>query len=146
KQYDAMILSNIKSNLWLCNLAIPNMVSRGGGSVIIISSIGGIRGTEVLGAYGISKARAFALARTLACEWGPKNVRVNCVAPGLVKTDFARALWENEAAVARRNASTPLRRVGMPDEIRGRAGLLAGPAASFITGQVIVADGGVTIS
>jgi NAD(P)-dependent dehydrogenase (short-subunit alcohol dehydrogenase family) len=144
--FDKIMASNIKSNLWLCNLAIPNMVSRGGGSVVIISSIGGIRGTEVLGAYGISKAADFALARNLACEWGPKNVRVNCIAPGLVKTDFARALWENEEMVKRRNAQTPLRRIGMPDEIGGVAAFLAGPAASFITGQVIVADGGVTIS
>jgi len=145
-QFDKIMGSNVKSNVWLCNLAIPHMVSRGGGSVIIISSIGGIRGTEVLGAYGISKAADFALARNLACEWGPKNVRVNCVAPGLVKTDFARALWENEEMVKRRNAATPLRRIGMPDEIGGVAAFLAGPAASFITGQVIVADGGVTIA
>ena len=119
--FDKIMASNIKSNLWLCNLAIPHMVARGGGSVIIVSSIGGLRGTEVLGAYGISKAADFALARNLACEWGPKNVRVNCIAPGLVKTDFARALWENEERVARRNAETPLRRIGMPDEI-GRVG------------------------
>jgi NAD(P)-dependent dehydrogenase (short-subunit alcohol dehydrogenase family) len=145
-QFDKIMASNIKSNVWLCNMAIPYMVDRGGGSVIIVSSIGGIRGTEVLGAYGISKAADFALARNLACEWGPKNVRVNCIAPGLVKTDFAKALWENEEAVAQRNATTPLRRIGMPDEIGGIGAFLAGPAASFITGQVIVADGGVTIA
>jgi NAD(P)-dependent dehydrogenase (short-subunit alcohol dehydrogenase family) len=145
-QFDKIMASNIKSNVWLCNLAIPHMVTRGGGSVIIVSSIGGIRGTEVLGAYGISKAADFALARNLACEWGPKNVRVNCIAPGLVKTDFAKALWENEESVAKRNAATPLRRIGMPDEIGGVGAFLAGPAASFITGQVIVADGGVTIA
>jgi NAD(P)-dependent dehydrogenase (short-subunit alcohol dehydrogenase family) len=145
EQFDKIMASNVKSNLWLCNLAIPNMVARGGGSVVIISSIGGIRGSEVLGAYGISKAADFSLARSLACEWGPKNVRVNCIAPGLVKTDFARALWENEEGVAKRNAATPLRRIGAPDEIGGVAAFLAGPAASFITGQVIVADGGVTI-
>ena len=118
----------------ICGSAIsrfPHMVARGGGSVIIISSIGGIRGTEVLGAYGISKAADFALARNLACEWGPKNVRVNCVAPGLVKTDFARALWENEEMVKRRNAATPLRRIGMPDEIGGVAAFLAGPGGEL---------------
>ena len=144
EQFDKIMASNIKSNLWLCNLAIPNMVARGGGSVVIISSIGGIRGSEVLGAYGISKAADFSLARSLACEWGPKNVRVNCVAPGLVKTDFARALWENQEGVAKRNAATPLRRIGAPDEIGGVAAFLAGPAASFMTGQTIVVDGGVT--
>jgi NAD(P)-dependent dehydrogenase (short-subunit alcohol dehydrogenase family) len=146
EQFDKIMGSNVKSNMWLCNLGIPHMVARGGGSVIIVSSIGGIRGTEVLGAYGISKAADFALARNLACEWGPKNVRVNCIAPGLIKTDFARALWENEANVAKRNAATPLRRIGEPDEIGGLGAFLAGPAASFITGQVIVADGGVTIA
>lgn len=146
EQFDKIMSSNIKSNVWLCNLAIPNMVTRGGGSVIIISSIGGIRGSETLGAYGISKAADFSLARSLAVEWGPKNVRVNCVAPGLVKTDFARALWDNPEGVAKRNAQTPLRRIGVPDEIGGVAAFLAGPAASFITGQVIVADGGVTIA
>jgi NAD(P)-dependent dehydrogenase (short-subunit alcohol dehydrogenase family) len=134
--------SNIKSNVWLCNLAIPNMVARGGGSVIIISSIGGIRGTEVLGAYGISKAADFALARNLACEWGPKNVRVNCVAPGLVKTDFARALWDTPEAERRSSAGNPLRRLGEPDDIAGAAVFLASKAGSWMTGQSIVVDGG----
>ena len=146
EQFDKIMASNIKSNLWLANLAIPHIVSRGGGSVIIISSIGGIRGSGMLGAYGISKAADFSLGRSLAVEWGPKNVRVNCIAPGLIKTDFARALWENEENLKRRNAQTPLRRIGAPDEIGGVAAFLAGPAASFITGQVIVADGGVTIA
>jgi NAD(P)-dependent dehydrogenase (short-subunit alcohol dehydrogenase family) len=144
--FDKIMGANVKSNLWLCSLVIPGMAARGGGSVVIVSSIAGIRGTEMIGAYGISKAADFALARNLAVEWGPKNVRVNCIAPGLVKTDFARALWEDEKAVARRNAQTPLRRIGEPHEIGGIAAFLASPAASFITGQVIVADGGVTIA
>jgi NAD(P)-dependent dehydrogenase (short-subunit alcohol dehydrogenase family) len=145
-QFDKIMASNIKSNLWLANLAIPGMVERGGGTVTIISSIGGIRGSSILGAYGISKAADFALARALAVEWGPKNVRVNCIAPGLVKTDFARALWEDEANLERRLVSTPLRRIGEPEDISGIAAFLASPAGAFITGQVIVADGGVTIS
>lgn len=144
--FDKIMGANVKSNLWLCSLAIPGMAARGGGAVIIVSSIAGIRGTEMIGAYGISKAADFALARNLAVEWGPKNVRVNCIAPGLVKTDFARALWEDEKALERRNRATPLRRIGAPDEIGGVAAFLASPAASFITGQVIVADGGVTIA
>ena len=144
--FDKVMGSNVKSNLWLCNLVIPGMAKRGGGSVVIVSSIAGIRGTEMIGAYGISKAADFALARNLAVEWGPENVRVNCIAPGLVKTDFARALWEDEAAVARRNAGTPLRRIGDPHEIAPVAVFLASEASSFITGQVIVADGGVTIA
>jgi NAD(P)-dependent dehydrogenase (short-subunit alcohol dehydrogenase family) len=144
--FDKIMGANVKSNLWLCSLAIPGMAARGGGAVIIVSSIAGIRGTEMIGAYGISKAADFALCRNLAVEWGPKNVRVNCIAPGLVKTDFARALWEDEKALERRNRATPLRRIGAPDEIGGVASFLASPAASFITGQVIVADGGVTIA
>lgn len=144
--FDKIMASNIKSNLWLANLAIPGMAERGGGSVTIVSSIGGIRGSAMLGAYGISKAADFALARSLAVEWGPKNVRVNCIAPGLVKTDFARALWENPDNLRKRTDSTPLRRIGEPDDIGGIAAFLASPAAAFITGQVIVADGGVTIA
>jgi NAD(P)-dependent dehydrogenase (short-subunit alcohol dehydrogenase family) len=144
--FDKVMATNIKSNLWLCNLVIPGMAERGGGAVIIVSSIAGLRGTGMLGAYGISKAADFALARNLAVEWGPRNVRVNCIAPGLVKTEFARALWENPEALAKRNAGTPLRRIGTTDEIGPIGAFLASPAASFITGQVIVADGGVTIA
>ena len=138
--------TNIRSNLWLANLAIPGMAERGGGTVTIVSSIGGIRGSTILGAYGISKAADFALARALAVEWGPKNVRVNCIAPGLVKTDFAKALWEDKANLEKRLVTTPLRRIGEPEDIGGIAAFLAAPAGAFITGQVIVADGGVTIA
>lgn len=144
--FDKIMGANVKSNIWLCNLTIPGMAERGGGAVVIVSSIGGLRGTSVIGAYGISKAADFALARNLAVEWGPKNVRVNCIAPGLVQTDFARALWEDAERLAKRNADTPLRRIGQPHEIGPVAAFLASSAASFITGQVIVADGGVTIA
>jgi NAD(P)-dependent dehydrogenase (short-subunit alcohol dehydrogenase family) len=144
--FDKIMGANVKSNIWLANLVIPGMAARGGGAVVIISSIGGLRGSDMLGAYGISKAADFALARALAVEWGPRNVRVNCVAPGLVKTDFARALWEDEARLALRTARTPLRRIALPEEIGPIAAFLASPAASFITGEIIVADGGVTIA
>ncbi len=144
--FDKIMGSNVKSNIWLTNLAIPAMVRQGGGTVIIVSSIGGLKGNGIIGAYGISKAADFALARNLAVEHGPHNIRVNCIAPGLIKTDFAKALWEDTAAVAARNAVTPLRRIGEPDEIGGIAAFLASRAASFITGQMIVADGGVTIA
>jgi NAD(P)-dependent dehydrogenase (short-subunit alcohol dehydrogenase family) len=142
--FDKIMGSNVKSNIWLCALAIPQMAERGKGSVVIISSIGGLRGSTVIGAYGISKAADFALCRSLAGEWGPKGVRVNCVAPGLIKTDFARALWEDEERLKRRCATTPLRRIGEPDEIAGAVAYLASDASTFMTGQTIVVDGGVT--
>ncbi len=144
--FDRIMNANVKSTLWLANLVIPGMAERGGGAMVIVSSIAGIRGTDVIGGYGISKAADFALARNLAVEWGPKSVRVNCVAPGLVKTDFARALWEDPQNLARRTAATPLRRIGEPEDIGGIVAFLAAPAARFITGQIIVADGGVTIA
>src|ERR1700748_306932 len=142
--FDKIMGSNVKSNIWLSALAIPQMAERGNGSVIIISSIGGLRGSTVIGAYGISKAADFSLCRSLAGEWGPKGVRVNAVAPGLVKTDFARALWEDEERLKRRTASTPLRRTGAPDHVAGAVAYLASDASSFMTGQTIVVDGGVT--
>jgi NAD(P)-dependent dehydrogenase (short-subunit alcohol dehydrogenase family) len=144
--FDKIMSSNIKSNLWLCNYAIPGMAEQGGGSVVIVSSIGGLRGSAQLGAYGISKAADMQLMRSLAVEWGPRNVRINCVAPGLIKTDFARALWEDAERLKRTVATAPLRRIGEPNEIGGIVAFLASPLASFMTGSVIVADGGVTIA
>ena len=143
--FTKVIDSNVRSNLWLCNLAIPDMAERRDGSVIIVSSIGGLRGSQQLGIYAISKAADFQLARNLAVEWGPKNIRVNCIAPGLVRTDFARALWENPEMLAKSEAMTPLRRIGEPDDIAGAAVFLASRAGNWMTGQVIVIDGGVTI-
>jgi NAD(P)-dependent dehydrogenase (short-subunit alcohol dehydrogenase family) len=138
--------SNVRSNIWLCNLVIPEMADRRDGSVIIVSSIGGLRGSAQLGIYTISKAADLQLARNLAVEWGPKNVRVNCIAPGLVRTYFAQALWENPETLAMAESTTPLRRIGEPDDIAGAAVMLASRAGNWITGQVIVIDGGVTIS
>jgi NAD(P)-dependent dehydrogenase (short-subunit alcohol dehydrogenase family) len=144
--FDKIMASNVKSNLWLCQMTMPEMAARGGGAIVIVSSIAGLRASHNIAAYGISKSADFGLARNLAAEWGPKNIRVNCVAPGLVKTDFARALWENPQALEWRNSRTPLRRIGEPDEIGTVVAFLASPAASFITGEIIVADGGVMIA
>ncbi|MGI9525000.1 MAG: SDR family NAD(P)-dependent oxidoreductase [Hyphomicrobiaceae bacterium] len=143
--FDKVMTSNVQSSIWFANLAMPYMAKQGGGSFIIISSIGGLKGSGTLGAYSISKAADFGVARSLAVEWGPKNIRVNAIAPGLIMTDFARALWENSKLREDRERRTPLRRLGQPEEIGGVAAFLASSAASFITGQVIVADGGSTI-
>ena len=144
--FHKIMQNNILSNLWLTNLVAPEMAKRKDGVVIIVSSIGGLKGTSVLGAYGISKAGDMALARNLALEWGPHNIRVNCIAPGLIKTDFAKALWSNPDMLQKTEALAPLRRIGEPDDIGGIAVMLASRAGAFITGQVIVADGGVTIA
>lgn len=143
--FDKIIANNLKSVLWLAGMTLPGMAARGGGSFILIGSIGGILANSVIGAYGISKAAGHHLVRNLAAEWGPKNVRVNAIAPGLVKTEFARALWEDEKRRSERIEATPLRRLGEPRDIGGIAVFLASPASAFITGQCIVADGGVTI-
>jgi len=143
--FDKIIATNLKSVLWLAGMTLPGMATRGGGSFIVVGSIGGILANTVIGAYGISKAADHHLVRNLAAEWGPKNVRVNAIAPGLVKTEFARALWEDDKRRAERIEVTPLRRLGEPRDIGGIAVFLASPAAAFITGQCIVADGGVTI-
>jgi NAD(P)-dependent dehydrogenase (short-subunit alcohol dehydrogenase family) len=144
--FDKIMLTNVKSVFWLANMAIPQMAERGGGAVIIISSIGALRGSTVNGLYGTSKAAEAGICRALAVEWGPKNVRVNTIAPGLVKTDFARALWEDDERRKRREAVTPLRRLGEPSDIGGVAVFLASEAAAYITGQMIVVDGGTTIA
>lgn len=144
--FEKVLDCNIRSNHWLCQLVIPQMAERRDGSVIIVSSIGGLKGSTTLGTYGLSKAADMALARNLAMEWGPRNVRVNCIAPGLIRTDFARALWENPEIYEQTVQRYPLRRIGEPDEIAGTAIFLASAAGSFITGQTIVVDGGATIT
>ncbi len=142
--WDRIMGTNIRSNLWLSNMVLPGMAERGEGSVTIVSSIAGLRGSTTIGAYGVSKAADMQLARNLAVEWGPRGVRVNCIAPGLVRTDFARALWEDPANLRRRTSDTPLQRIGEPDEIAGAAVFLASAAGRFTTGQTLVIDGGVT--
>lgn len=144
--FDKIMLTNVKSVFWLANMVLPGMADRGGGAMIIISSIGALRGSSQLGLYATSKAAEAGMCRALACEWGPKNIRVNSIAPGLIRTDFARALWEDETRRKAREASTPLRRIGEPKDIGGIAVFLAAEAGSFVTGQMIVADGGVTIA
>ena len=142
--FSKIMTVNVQSTIWLCNLVLPRMAERGGGAVIMMSSIASLRGTATIGAYGMSKAAEAALARNLAVEWGPKHIRVNAIAPGIVNTDFARELVNDPVRRARMESRTPLRRFGEPDDIAGIVHFLASPASAYITGQVIVADGGET--
>ena len=144
--FERMMTNNVLSNLWLAKLVVPDMKAKRDGSVIFISSIGGLKSSTVIAMYGVTKAADIALCRSLAAEWGPDGVRVNCIAPGLVETAFARALYEDPERRARREAETPLRRLGQPEDIAGAALLLASKAGAFITGQTIVVDGGVMIA
>lgn len=144
--FQKVLLNNIVSNHWLANMVLPEMAQRKDGVVIIVSSVGGLKGSALLGAYCVTKAADMQLARNLAVEWGKQNIRVNCIAPGLVKTDFAKALWSNPELLAQNEAATPLGRIGEPDDIGGIAVFLASRAGAFVTGQTIVADGGASIS
>lgn len=145
EQFRKVLDNNILSNHWLIQAAAPQMLERKSGSIVIVSSIGGLRGSPVLGAYNISKAADLQLARNLAVEFGSSGVRVNCIAPGIIKTDFARALWENPETYAKFMASNPLKRIGEPGEIAGAAVFLASNESSYMTGQTLCVDGGWSI-
>jgi len=140
-----IIDTNLKSTHWLCHMVLPGMVQRRDGAIVVVSSIAGLRGSKEIGTYGISKAGEIALVRNLAVEFGQYNIRANAIAPGLIKTDFARALWENPAYLNERIDATPLRRIGEPLDIAGAALFLVSKASAFMTGQVLVVDGGVTV-
>ena len=146
EQFRKILDNNLLANHRLITMVAPQMLARQKGSIILVSSVGGMKGSPVIGTYCISKAADFQLARNLAVEFGPHNVRVNCIAAGLVRTDFARALWENPETLKRSTARTPLGRIGEPDEIAGAAILLASRAGSFMTGEIVVVDGGATIT
>lgn len=144
-QFRKVLENNILANHWLVTMVAPEMIARRNGAIVIISSIGGMIGSDVIGAYHVSKAADFQLARNLAVELGPHNIRVNCIAPGVVRTDFARALWEESQAEAALRRAIPLRRIGEPDDIAGAALFLTSRAGAYVTGQSIVVDGGTTI-
>lgn len=137
---------NLQSALWLATALAPAMQQRGAGSIILISSIAGLRGNRAIGLYGVAKAGLSQLARNLAVELGPGGVRVNAVAPGMIETPLSAQLMADRDFMQRRLATTPLRRVGQPDEIAGVVTLLASRAGGFITGQTLVVDGGTLIS
>ncbi len=144
--YDKILTTNVKNVLKLCNLVIPGMAARRDGAVVIVSSIAATKGSRTLGAYAISKAADVQLARNLAIEWGPDNVRVNAVLPGLVKTDMARALWDNPETAEKALEGYPIGRFGEPEDLAGAILFLASPAASWITGQALPVDGGATVA
>lgn len=146
EQFRKILDNNILSNHWLISMVAPEMVERGSGAITIISSIGGLKGSPVIGAYCVSKAADMQLARNYAVELGGSGVRVNCVAPGLIRTDMARALWENPDTLKASTAAACLKRIGEPHEIAGAVVFLSSRAGAFTTGQTIVCDGGATIS
>jgi NAD(P)-dependent dehydrogenase (short-subunit alcohol dehydrogenase family) len=145
-QFHKILESNIVANHWLVQMVAPGMAEAGDGAIVVVSSIAGLRGTATIGAYGISKAADMQLVRNLAVELGPSGVRVNCVAPGIIRTDFSRALWEDPTLTARSQERTPLRRFGEPDDVAGIVVCLVAPASRYVTGQTIVVDGGDTIA
>ena len=143
--FQKIVDCNIRANLWLARMVLPQMAERKDGTIIVISSIAGLKGTDDIGMYGVSKAADMALARNLAVRWGEHNIRINTIAPGLIRTDFAKALWEDPERRAAVEAAYPLRRIGDPDDIAGVAVFLAAEAGRYITGQTIVVDGGATV-
>jgi len=146
EEFNKIMTNNVIANNWLIGMVTPQMKDRKDGAIVIVSSIGGLKGSPIIGAYCISKAADFQLARNLAVEYGGDNIRINCIAPGLIKTDFARALWENPDNLKHALARTPMQRIGEPDEIAGAAVFLASQAGAYMNGQQIVIDGGATIT
>lgn len=143
--WNKVLTSNVTATHWLCQMVLPGMAERGGGSVILLSSIASTVGAAKIGIYAISKAAEAQLARNLAVEWGERGIRVNSIAPGVIKTDFAKALYENPKAAATIANMTCLKRIGEPGDIAGVAVFLASDAARYITGQFILVDGGSSI-
>lgn len=144
--YARVMAVNLRSQVVLANLSLPHIASAGGGSVILLSSISALRGNGQISAYALAKAGVSQLARNLAVEWGPRNVRANAIAPGFIATELSEPLLENAEFMSRRMAMTPLRRPGTPQEVAGAALFLASDAGGFVTGQTLVVDGGTVIT
>ena len=145
EQFRKTLDHNIVAQHWLVTMVAPEMRARRSGSIVLISSIGGLRGSPIIGVYAITKAADIQMAKNLAREFGPDNVRINCIAPGLVRTDFAKALWEDPENLKHSVSNASMGRIGEPHEIAGAAVFLASDASSFMTGQTIVVDGGVVV-
>lgn len=146
KAFDVIMHNNVFGSLRLSHLARPQIAKAGGGAVVLVSSIAGQLGNRVIGAYGMSKAAENQLIRNLALEFGGDGIRVNGVAPGLIRTDFSKALLADERAVKHFEQTTPLGRIGEPDDIARVIAFLVGPDSAWLSGQVITADGGITVT
>ena len=146
EQFEKILRNNVLSSHWLAQLVVPEMMERRDGVIILISSVGGYRGSPVIGAYNLSKAADLQLARNLAVELGPYNIRVNCVSPGLIRTRFSCALWGDQENLRDALRGTPLGRIGEPKEVAGAVVFLASRAGQYVTGQSIVIDGGATVT
>ena len=144
--YHKIMDSNVLSNIWIAKLILPDMIERGGGAYIIVSSVGSLKSHATIGAYTISKAADNQLVRNLALEWGKHNIRVNALLPGLVKTDMARVLWDSDVGRERIRTRFPIPRVGLPEDLGPAAVFMASRAGAWMTGQTIVVDGGATIN
>ncbi len=140
--YEKTMRNNVQCNLWLCQMVKPDMEEKKRGSILITASVGAFGPSTTLGTYNISKMAAIALVRNLAAEWGPLGIRVNALCPGLVKTDFAKALWANPEAAEQAIAQTPLRRLGEAQDFKGIAAFISSEEASWITGQALTICGG----
>ncbi|WP_321342109.1 SDR family oxidoreductase [Breoghania sp.] len=140
--FQKIMTTNVQANLWLSRLVVPDMKAKGRGSLIFTSSIGAFRPSPTLGVYGVSKLALLGLVRNLALEFGPDGIRANAICPGVVRTEFARALWDNPEAEERANSQIPLRRLGEPEDFAGIATFLASDASSYMTGQALTVCGG----
>ncbi len=144
--YARVMAINLRSQVVLCNLALPHIAASGGGAAVLVASLSGLRGNARINAYALAKAGVAQLARNLAVEWGPQGVRVNALSPGFIATELSQPLLDNPDFMARRMGMTPLRRPGTPDEVAGAAVFLASPAGGFVTGHNLVVDGGTLIT
>ena len=142
RAFDKIMDVNLKGPFELCKYAYPILKERGGGSIINFSSIGGITPEPMLGLYSVSKAGLISLTKAMAQDWGRDNIRVNAICPGLIKTKFSRALWQDEAILKRFLEYIPLGRVGTVEDVAGLAVFLASDAAAYCTGSVYMVDGG----